>query len=190
MTDWSRVKWTEAAQVIELLDWAPAPEPTGRQPPQAFFQDLRKASRLEDATFFLGMALPRQETVSWAARSVRDITEGHPAPRPDVDALRAALLWVQDPSEPRRRAAFEAAKLASPTSAERLAAMAVFLSGGSMAPDNVQPVPAPSDVAGRIGAGAILVAAAARGKDRVGAINRALDEGDTIARWGLNGAPR
>ena len=92
--------------------------------------------------------------------------------------------------EPRRRAAFEAAKLASPTSAERLAAMAVFLSGGSMAPDNLQPVPAPSDVAGRIGAGAILVAAAARGKDRVGAINRALDEGDTIARWGLNGPRR
>jgi len=189
MTDWTRVKWTEAGQVIDLLDWASPSEEVGRTRPQAYFQDLRKASRLEDAVFFLGMALPRHETVTWAARSVRDISEGRERPRPDIDALRAALLWVQDPSEPRRRAAFEAAKLANHACAERLAAMAVFLSGGSLAPDNVQPVPAPTDVAGRIGAGAILVAASKR-PDRVAAINHALDEGDAIARWGVDGPPR
>jgi hypothetical protein len=189
MTEWNRVKWSEAAQVIEQLDWAPAPDDVGREPPELYFQNLRKTSRLEDAVFFLGMALPRQETVAWAARSVRDILEGRERPRADVDALRAALLWVQDPSEPRRRAAFEAAKLANHACAERLAAMAVFLSGGSLAPENVQPVPGPSDVAGRIGAGAILVAAAQR-PDRIAAINTALDEGDAIARWGLNGPRR
>jgi hypothetical protein len=189
MTDWTRVKWTEAGQVIELLDWAAPSEAVGRTPPETYFRDLRKAKRVEDATFFLGMALPRQETVAWAARSVRDLSEGFERPRTDVDALKAALLWVQDPSEPRRRAAFEAAQLAHHTCAERLAAMAVFLSGGSLAPDNVQPVPAPNDVAGRIGAGAILVAASKR-IDRVAAINRVLDEGDAIARWGLNGPPK
>lgn len=189
MTDWTRVKWSEAGQVIELLDWAAPTEAVARTPPQQYFQELRRARRLEDATFFLGMALPRQETVAWAARSVRDIDEGFERPRADVDALRAALLWVQDPSEPRRRAAFEAANLAAIASAERLAAMAVFLSGGSLAPDNVQPVPAPNDVAGRIAAGAILVAAAKR-SDRAEAINRALDEGDAIARRGLNGPPK
>jgi hypothetical protein len=186
MTDWTRVKWTEAGQVIGLLDWAAPSEEVARTSPELYFQDLRRARRVEDATFFLGMALPRQETVAWAARSVRDLTEDRQRPRADVDALKAALLWVQDPSEPRRRAAFDAANLADLTCAERLAAMAVFLSGGSLAPDNVHPVPAPSDVAGRIGAGAILVAAARR-DDRVAAINRALDEGDAIARWGLNG---
>ncbi len=189
MTDWTRVKWTEAGQVIELLDWAAPSEEVGRTPPQIYFQDLRKSKRVEDATFFLGMALPRQETVAWAARSVRDLSEGIERPRADADALKAALLWVQDPSEPRRRAAFEAAQLANHTCAERLAAMAVFLSGGSLAPDNVPPVPAPNDAAGRIGAGAILVAASKR-VDRVAAINRALDEGDAIARWGLNGPPK
>jgi len=186
MSDWTRVKWTEAGQVIDLLDWAAPSQEVGRTPPQTYFEDLRKARRVEDATFFLGMALPRHETVAWAARSVRDLTEDRDRPRADADALKAALLWVQDPSEPRRRAAFEAAKVANHTCAERLAAMAVFLSGGSLAPDNVQPVPAPGDVAGRIGAGAILVAAGRR-PDRVEAINRALDEGDAIARWGLNG---
>ena len=189
MTEWTRVKWTEAGQVIELLDWAVPTQEVGRTPPEQYFRDLRRSNRIEDATFFLGMALPRHETVAWAARSVRDLSEDRERPRADADALKAALLWVQDPSEPRRRAAFEAANLARATCAERLAAMAVFLSGGSLAPDNVQPVPAPNDVAGRIGAGAILVAAAGR-DDRVAAINRALDEGDAIARWGLNGPPK
>lgn len=189
MTDWTRVKWSEAAQVIDLLDWAAPTEAVGRTPPELYFQDLRRAKRVEDAIFFLGMALPRHETVAWAARSVRDLSEDRERPRADADALKAALLWVQDPSEPRRRAAFEAAKLAHPACPERLAAMAVFLSGGSLAPDNVQPVPAPNDVAGKIGAGAILVAASQR-TDRVAAINRALDGGDAIARWGLNGPPR
>src|SRR5580704_5703340 len=136
MTDWTRVKWSEAGQVIELLDWAAPTEEVGRTSPERYFQDLRKASRVEDATFFLGMALPRQETVGWAARSVRDLTEGRERPRADVDALKAALLWVQDPSEPRRRAALEGAQLAHHACAERLTAMAVFLSGGSLAPDN------------------------------------------------------
>jgi hypothetical protein len=189
MSEWTRVKWSEAAQVIELLDWAsPSPE-IGRLPPQTYFEDLRKASRLEDAVFFLGLALPRHETVVWAARAVRDISEGRERPRADANALKAALLWVQDPSEPRRRAAFDAANLAHDASAERLAAMAVFLSGGSLAPDNVPAVPPPNDVAGRMAAGAVLVAAA-KGPNRVAAISRALDEGDAIARWGVNGPPR
>ena len=97
---------------------------------------------------------------------------------------------MQDPSEPRRRAAYDAAQAAGKTCAERLAAMAVFLSGGSMAPENLQPVPGPGATSPvKIGAGAILVAAAKR-SDREAAINAALDEGDAIARWGLNGPRR
>jgi hypothetical protein len=186
MTEWNRVKWTEAGQVIDLLDWVPPPAEAAREAPEIYFRGLREGQRLEDAVFFLGMALPRHETVAWSARMVRDITEGREQPRADAAALKAALLWVQDPSEPRRRAAFDAAQLADHACAERLAAMAVFMSGGSLAPENVPPVPVPNDVAGRIGAGAILVAAA-KSSDRLGAVNRALDEGDAIARWGLNG---
>jgi hypothetical protein len=189
MSEWTRVKWSEAAQVIELLDWAPPSPAAGRMPPQTYFEDLRRASRLEDAVFFLGLALPRHETVVWAARSVRDISEGRDRSRADADALKAALLWVQDPSEPRRRAAWDAANLAHASCAERLAAMAVFFSGGSLAPDNLPAVPPQNDVAGRVAASAILVAAA-KGPDRLAAINRALDEGDAMARWGVNGPPR
>jgi hypothetical protein len=182
------VKWTEAGQVTELLDWPADSDEIARSAPESYFRNLRSASRLESAVFFLGMALPRQETVAWAARAVRDLVEGLERPRADTEALRAALLWVQDPSEGRRRAAFDAAQSADISSPERLAAMAVFLSGGSLAPENVQPVPAPPDVAGRISAGAILVAAGRR-PDRIAAINHALDAGDEIAQWGLNGRP-
>ncbi len=80
------------------------------------------------------MALPRYETVGWAARVVRDLGAGGERPRADADALKATLLWVQDPTEPRRRGAFDAAQLADMSCAERLAALAAFLSGGSMAP--------------------------------------------------------
>ena len=184
MTDWNRVKWTEAVQVTSQLAWPAESDAVARTPPQRYFTSLRKAARLEDAVFFLGVALPRHETVGWAARAVRDLGDGRERPRPDADALKAALLWVQDPTEPRRRAAFDAAQLASTNGAERLAALAAFLSGGSMAPDNVQPVLAPKDAPGRLAAGAILVAAAAR-PDRTAAINRALDDGDVIAQRGL-----
>jgi hypothetical protein len=184
VNDWTRVKWTEAGQVTGQLGWAAEAEAIARTPPQAYFAALRKAARLEDAAFFLGMALPRHETVGWAARAVRDLGEGRARPRPDADALKAALLWVQDPTEPRRRAAFEAAQGADTSGAERLAALAAFLSGGSMAPDNVQPVLAPKEAAGRLAAGAILLAAGS-GPGRAVAINRALDDGDAIAQRGL-----
>ena len=98
-------------------------------PPEAYFRrDLRSSARLNDAVFFLGMALPRRETVAWAARSVRDLVEEMDRPRADTEALRAALLWVQDPMNERRRAGFHGREAGQrPTaSAERLAAMAVF----------------------------------------------------------------
>ncbi len=167
------------------LGWAAEPDAVSRTPPQTYFGSLRAAGRLQDAAFFLGMALPRHETVGWAARAVRDLGEGRERLRPDADALKAALLWVQDPTEPRRRAAFDAAQLAGTSSAERLAALAAFLSGGSIAPDNVQPVLAAKEAAGRLAAGAILIAAGS-GPDRGAAINRALDDGDAIARAGLD----
>jgi hypothetical protein len=189
MNNWTRVKWTEAAQVTSLLDPKADPAEGGRAPPERHFADLRKAARLDDAVFFLGLALPRYETVGWAARAVRDMGDGLPRPRADTDALKAALLWVQDPTEPRRRAAFDAAQLADESGPERLTAMAAFMSGGSLTPDDCPPVPAPKDVAGRMAAGAVLLAAS-RSADRKAAINQALDAGDLIAQQGLDTVAR
>lgn len=74
------------------------------------------------------------------------------------------------------------------------ASTAVAVSGATeseapLAPDNLQPAPAPIEMAAQIGAGAILEVAARR-TDRDAAFNRGLDEGEAIATLDLNGPPK
>ncbi len=184
MRKWARVKWTEAGQVADLLDWKDDLGPDARTPPEEFFGRLRGDQRLPDAVFFIGQALPRFETVVWAIRTVRDLGRDREMDKPDADALKAALLWVQDPSDQRRRAAYDAAQLAGDRSAERLAALAAFFSGGSLAPDNCPPVPTLPQASGQLAAGAVLLAAH-QTPDWTGAINSALDAAETIAMKGV-----
>jgi hypothetical protein len=111
----------------------------------------------------MGVALPRYEAIVWAARAVRELAPVEPN-TPEGEALKAVLLWLQDPSDSRRRTAFDVAQRAAEGSPQRLCALAVFFSGGSMAPETLQPVPPPKDVAGKFAAGAVLAAAKASGR--------------------------
>jgi hypothetical protein len=182
MAAWTRVKWTEAAQVAELLGWDRGLEGLARASPEAYFALLRRTGRLEDAAFFIGQALPRYETVTWAARVVRDLRPSSVAPGPEADALKATLLWVQDPSDARRRAAFEAANRIRHPGPERLAALAAFFSGGSITPPEAPAVQAPKEIAGRFAAGAVLLAAVEG--DRVASLAKALDAAALMAALG------
>jgi len=188
MTDWKQVKWTEAAQIADLLGWTESLGPAARSTPADYFAGLRDAGRLSDAVLFLSQALPRYETVAWAARAVRDLGSKPPPAGPAADALKATLLWVQDPSDGRRRAAFEAAGRLRQTSPERLAALAAFFSGGSIAPADSPAAPPAKEAAGRFAAGAVLLAAIRSG-DRDAALARILDAGVSIAEGGLDAAP-
>ena len=186
MSEWSRVRWTEAGQVNALLDGGGEPgEPSAT--PVAHFDMLRQTGRRQAAVFFLGQALPRLEAVAWAARIVRDMMDGGDHDPAESRVLRAALLWVQDPSEGRRWTAFEAAQEVEVGSPARMAALAAFFSGGSIAPPSVAPVLAPQGATGTFAAGAVL-AAASRGADRDKGLDAALDAGDALARQGLQGA--
>ena len=183
--NWSRVKWSEARQVLSVLDVQDADAVADPAlPPQVYFEALRSAGHLPEAVSFLAQALPRLEAVTWAARCVRDVGEARGRKPPEAAALKAALLWVQDPSESRRRAAYDAATAADGSSPEALAALAAFFSGGSIAPAEYEPVPAPRDAAGRFAAGAVLIAAANSG-DMTAALNRSLDAGEALAAEGL-----
>jgi hypothetical protein len=187
MVEWGRVKWSEAGQVLDILDTPPdARVAAATASPADYFLALRAAERRVDAVKFLGQALPRLESVAWAARAVRDLRgAGEMAPA-EARALRTVLLWVQDATEPRRRATFDAAEACDPVSAERLAALAAFFSGGSIAPPDCQPLPAPRDAAGKFAAGAVLVAAAGR-PDMTAALDACLDAGQALAETGLEG---
>lgn len=185
MGRWKHVKWTEAGQLTALLGW-PASEHDG-QAPETFFDGLRADGRDHEAAMFLGQALPRFEVVRWAAQSVRELSAADP-PEADADALKAAFLWLQDPSENRRRAAFEAASTADDQSPQRLCALAVFFSGGSLTPENLHPVLAPKETAGKFAAGAVL-AAAGRSADRQQALDAAFAIGEAFASGGDAGRP-
>jgi hypothetical protein len=189
MTDWTRVKWSEARQILSILDWPEADgvaDPVAR--PKIYFDALRSSGRLPEAVSYLGQALPRLEAVAWAARAVQDLRNGASPRAPEAAALKAALLWVQDPSENRRRAAFEAAERCEARSAERMAALAAFFSGGSVAPPDCPPVPAARDTAGRLASGAVLIAATAA-PDMNAALQLCLDAGEALAANGVGGAP-
>lgn len=189
MAGWSRVKWSEARQVLDILRAKEAAaSPEAAMAPAVYFEHLRTGERENEAVKFLGQALPRLEAVAWAARTVRDLASPK-ADRhaPEARALRAALLWVGDPTEARRRAAYEAAEEADPASPESLAAMAAFFSGGSIAPADCPVVPAPRDAAGLFASGAVLAAAAAQ-PDMKAALKTALDAGVAIASQGLESA--
>ena len=189
MSEWRRVKWSEARQVLEILDLAKdTPADQGAMAPVRYFAFLRENDRLTEAVKFLGQALPRLEAVAWAARTVRDLTPPNAdRDRPEARALRAALLWVSDPTEARRRAALDAAETCSATTPEFLAAMATFFSGGSIAPANCPQLPAARDAAGRFAAVAVI-SAAARTQRMQEALNAALDAGALIASQGLEAA--
>jgi len=181
MGNWTKVKWTEAGQITTLLEWDPAQAQNLASAPEAYFTDLRAQGRLDEAAMFLGQALPRYEVVAWAARALQDLKPAKASAQPaDKQALDAAQAWLKDPSEPRRRAAFEAANAAGESAPERLAALAVFFSGGSMAPDDCPPVPAPREAAGKFAAAAVILAAT-RTADRQAALARALDVGAALA---------
>lgn len=183
MTDWARVRWSEARQVLALLDRPATDDPDPQLRPAAYFERLVQDGKLQDAAAFLGQALPRLEAVAWAARSVNELPNEKRPPQESA-ALKAALLWVQDPTEARRRTAYDAAEACDPASPERLAGLAAFFSGGSITPADCPPLPAPKDAAGRFAAGAVL-SAAARQSDHHGALRRCLERGAALARSGL-----
>src|SRR5579871_4071709 len=178
MVEWTRVKWTEAGQITRVLGWDDEPVETLTMPPCTFFAKLKSDGRLGHAVAFLAQALPRFDAVSWAVRFVHDSEPVAKPESPEANALKSALLWLQDPSEERRRTAFVAARKCK--GAESMAAMAVFFSGGSIAPLKCDPQPAPPDAAGRFAAVAVRIACA-RSADRERAFRTALETGERLA---------
>lgn len=124
----------------------------------AGIERLQGAGRMTDAARIAAHALPKREAVWWACMCARATPAPEGTPE-DVAALDAAEAWVRRPEEAARRAAMTAAERAKFASAEAWAAVAVFWSGGSLAPEG-QPVVPPADhLTGGAIAGAVLLSA-------------------------------
>jgi hypothetical protein len=112
------------------------------------------------AVLFLAHALPRREAIWWAWSCAREASGEEPPP-----AVRAALdatqQWITEPNDANGRAAFEAAEALGAGTPAGSAALAVFLSGESLAPPGVDSVPPGPFGGAKALAGSIILSAVA-----------------------------
>ena len=159
---WLRVTWTEAGQILALCDEAVEPDAalSGAEP-KAYFDGLVTADEFDRAIAFIGCALPRREAVQWAAEALARVGPSvSKAQRVGQhELLQVVQGWLADPREERRRTAWAVASRVEQSSPEKLLACAVFFSGGSIAPEDCEPVQPMPHVCGRLAATAILTSA-------------------------------
>jgi hypothetical protein len=130
--------------------------------PQRYLELLEKKQLHPAAIQFLAHALPKREAVWWACVCARVAAGTAQAP----GALRAAETWVADPSEKNRRTALPAAMADGVATAAGCAALAAFVSGGSLAPPEAPPVPPAENLTSQTVAGAVVLAASELGKEK------------------------
>lgn len=145
---------------------------------------LLAAGRLPDAMRLLAHALPKREAVWWACMCARGVPALAPRAQ-DLEALAAAEAWVRKPEEATRRACMTAGEKAGFVSPEAWAAAAAFWSGGSMAPEGLDPVPPAEHLTGAAVSGAIIMAALRHMPERMPRrLPRFLASAQDIARGG------
>lgn len=158
---WTRVKWTRAAQVAPLLGDTLALEAIGAMPPSTAFAMLRENDPA-GAVRFIAQCLPRVDAVRWLVACLA-FADANPPPARAV-AAKAVRRWAASPSDEARRLAYDAGEMAGWDSMEGLACLAIFLSGGSMAPAGQEvPVNPQPGTFGRVVAASVLAAAHAGG---------------------------
>jgi hypothetical protein len=172
MTRWTRSTWTDAGQLLLVVDPdRPQPDAAGK-PLADWFARLLEQGDMAGATAFLAHSLPRYECVVWAARA---LLEGGWAARSDP-AMVAALRWIDDPDDGQRRAAQAVADSVPRTTPSKLLAQAIFVSGGSLAPEDLPPVQPAPDICAKLAGAAVLLGAQSAAEPRA-ALRQALEMG-------------
>ena len=140
----------DACKGVELPDGAAellAKKPTVAQ----LVAQLAEREQFPVAVQVRAHALPIRDAVWWACLCAKSVGAS--------PALAAAERWVVAQSDETRRAAFVAAEAAGVGSPAGCAALAAFLSGGSLAPVGLAEVPPPENAAANAAGGAVTLAA-------------------------------
>jgi hypothetical protein len=175
------------AEAAELDDAAKAlVEPTCT--PRDYIRALAAASLEVEAIKFLAHLLPRREAVWWAWMCARSGTPPGDSRQGIIQALAATESWIREPAEKNRRAAFAAAESATLETAAGCAALAAFLSGGSMAPAGIAEVPPPPFGTSRAVFGSLVLSAVSsepeRGQERLeDFLAKGLELAERIKLW-------
>jgi hypothetical protein len=110
--------------------------------PASYLDSLEKQELYEDAVKFQTYKMPTDAGVNWASASIKELRSPESKQEKD-EPLEAVDLWVKAPSDQTRFAAKTAADKAKKMDASKLLALAVFMSGGSLAPPNAPHTPPP-----------------------------------------------
>jgi Family of unknown function (DUF6931) len=133
-------------------------EPVGDDiAPAQVLTRLIKEERFPEALRFLVNTLESGAAVRWACDCLNNL-DRPAAQGARESALQVTQSWIAAPDETKRRAAKEASDNAGLETPEGVLAMAVFFSGGSVAPETAPEVPAPVRACHKLSAGAVLLA--------------------------------
>ncbi|MGH9558081.1 MAG: DUF6931 family protein, partial [Bryobacteraceae bacterium] len=126
---------------------------------------LARSGEIRAAIAALAQSLPAAEAVAWALASIRQIEPAGAKPeaaKPEfLAAIESIERWLAEPNDELRRAAKLAADRAGIATPAGCLALAIFFSGGSIAPAEAPAAPqAPPEVCGKMVAGAMNLAAA------------------------------
>lgn len=155
--------------------------------PRKYLGALVAGEHLPDAVRLVAHLLPMRECVWWAWMAARRAA-GEKAPETIREALDVTERWIADPTDKNRRAAFTAAEAAGLDNPAGAVAMAIFFTGGSIAPPDTPEVAPPFGAAAKILAAAVLMGATrpdpAQAPLRMGeSIKQALEVADRIRLW-------
>jgi hypothetical protein len=133
--------------------------------PREFVSQLVANGLFPDAVRIIAHALPRREAVWWAWVCARKVAGAEPAP-PVQAALDATERWIVQPTEENRREALLFGEAAEFGTAAGCAALAAFMSSGSLAPPEVPPVPPGEYLTAKAVSGSVTLAAVATEPER------------------------
>jgi hypothetical protein len=133
--------------------------------PRDFIEQLVAKGLFPDAVRVIAHALPRREAVWWAWVCARKDSGAEPPP-PIQAALDATERWIVQPTDENRREALlfgEAAEFGTPAGC---AALAAYMSSGSLAPPELPPVPPGEFLTAKAVSGSVTLAAVVKEPER------------------------
>lgn len=186
MTDWTIVLWNDARQIAQHAKFHKEIWPAEAIEPQTHFETLRRNGEDGQAALFIASALPRLEAIVWVAKVLPQPDNAHPDFRERRQLRDMVQRWVDDPDDNSRRAILDLAEDADTQWPETLLGLAVYFSGGSIAPPDLDPVlPAP-EITAHLAAAALQSAAVEYERTDESFMNRALDLAHNLAVEGQN----
>jgi hypothetical protein len=184
MTEWTVVFWSSARQIAEEAQLPKAQWPSEDVAPHAFFRTLRAQGEPMAALSYVGAALPKLEVIEWGLASLPPLDQADPDFAARMLLRDTAQRWLHEPDDENRRAVERLAEQADRAWPETIIGLAIFFSGGSIAPEDSPPISADPRLPGQLVSGAMLSAVAQRMREDPAYVERVLDLADRLASEG------